>query len=106
MRETNAGQRETLTKRLQQALAGRYAVQRELGHGVTSTVYLARDLKHSPTRRHQGPPPGARRCTLGGERFHREIEIAASLSHPHIVPLYSSDEADGLLYYVMPYVEG
>jgi serine/threonine protein kinase len=92
-------------ERLQEALGNRWTLERELGHGLTSTVYLARDLKH---RRHVAikvlrPELAA---TLGSERFHREIEIAAGLSHPHILPLYSSGDSNGLLYYVMPYVEG
>jgi serine/threonine-protein kinase len=105
LRKTNATQHETAKKRLEQALAGAFAVQREIGHSATSTVYLARDLKHHRRVAIKVLHPELA-ATLVGERFHREIEIAASLSHPHIVPLYSSDEADGLLHYVMPYVEG
>ncbi|MGD8727955.1 MAG: protein kinase [Gemmatimonadales bacterium] len=87
------------------ALTERYDVQRELGRGGTSVVYLADDRKH---RRRVAikvmrPELGA---SLGPERFLREIEIAAQLSHPHILPLYDSGETDGLLYYVMPYVDG
>ncbi len=101
----NAGQRETLKERLEQALVGRYALQRELGHSATSTVYVARDLGHHRRVALKVLHPELT-ATIRGERFHREIEIAASLTHPHIVPLYSSQEADGLLFYVMPYVEG
>ncbi|HUF67226.1 MAG TPA: protein kinase [Longimicrobiales bacterium] len=85
------------------ALAGRYAVEREIGSGGMATVYLAFDERHE---RHVAikvlrPRLGA---ALGAERFLREIRIAASLSHPNIVPLYDSGEADGLLYFVMPFV--
>ncbi|HEY6156164.1 MAG TPA: protein kinase [Gemmatimonadales bacterium] len=90
---------------LREALADRYAVQRELGRGGMATVFLAEDLKH-----HR---PVAIKvlhaelaAALGTERFLREIEIAARLQHPHILPLYDSGAAGGLLYYVMPYVEG
>jgi len=91
--------------RLTVALADRYAIVRELGHGGMATVYLAEDLKH---RRHvaikvlRPELAGA----LGPDRFLREIDIAARLDHPHVLPLYDSGEAGGLLYYVMPYVEG
>jgi tetratricopeptide (TPR) repeat protein len=90
---------------LSAALADRYAIARELGHGGMATVYLAEDLKH---HRHVAikvlRPELA--GVLGPDRFLREIEIAARLDHPHILPLYDSGEAAGLLYYVMPYVEG
>src|SRR6059036_3826222 len=94
-----------LLETLRDALAGRYAVERELGRGGMATVFLAEDLKH---RR-----PVAIKvlhaelaAALGAERFLREIEIAARLQHPHILPLYDSGAAGGVLYYVMPYVEG
>jgi serine/threonine-protein kinase len=91
--------------RLRGALEGRYVVEREIGHGGMATVYLADDLKH---RRKVAikvlrPELGA---VLGPDRFSREIEIAAGLSHPHILPLYDSGNADGLLFYVMPYIAG
>ena len=88
-----------------ESLAARYRLMRELGRGGMATVYLVHDLKHDR--------PVALKvlhrelaATLGPERFLREIRIAARLRHPHIVPLYDSGEADGLLYYVMPYIEG
>ena len=87
------------------ALAGRYTIERELGRGGMATVYLAADLKHE--RRVAVKilhPELANR--LGPDRFIREIKLAARLSHPHILPLFDSGEAEGLLYYVMPYVEG
>jgi len=87
------------------ALASRYAIEREIGRGGMAIVYLAHDLKHQRKvavkvlRRELA-------ATLGAQRFLREIEIAANLTHPHILPLYDSGEADGFLYYVMPYIEG
>jgi serine/threonine-protein kinase len=95
----------TALERVQSALAPRYLVQRELGAGGMAVVYLAEDPRH-------GRPVAVKvmrselAAALGPERFLREIRIAARLRHPHIVPLYDSGEADGLLYYVMPYVEG
>ena len=90
---------------LRTALADRYAVQRELGRGGMATVFLADDLKH-----HRSVAikvlHSELAAALGSERFLREIEIAARLQHPHILPLYDSGAAAGLLYYVMPYVEG
>jgi eukaryotic-like serine/threonine-protein kinase len=90
---------------LKAALADRYTLERELGRGGMATVYLAGDVKH---RRKVAikvlhPEIGA---AIGPERFLREIEIAASLQHPHILPLYDSGDAAGNLYYVMPFVEG
>jgi len=90
---------------LAEALAGRYDLDRMLGRGGMATVYLARDPRH---RRRVAlkvlhPELGAR---LGPRRFRREIETAANLSHPHILPLHDSGSAAGLLYYVMPYVNG
>jgi len=91
--------------RLKEALADRYAIERELGAGGMATVYLAEDLKHRrPVAIKVLRPELA--ASLGVERFVREIEIAAKLSHPHILPLHDSGEAGGFLYYVMPYVEG
>lgn len=87
------------------ALAGRYAIERELGSGATAIVYLAQDLKH-------GRPVALKvlraevASILGSDRFLREIRTAARLQHPHIVALHDSGQADGFLYYVMPYVEG
>jgi TolB-like protein/tRNA A-37 threonylcarbamoyl transferase component Bud32/Tfp pilus assembly protein PilF len=90
---------------LKAALGDRYTIERELGRGGMATVYLARDLKH---QRHVAikvlDPELAR--ALGAERFLREVEVTANLNHPHILPLHDSGEADGFLFYVMPYVEG
>jgi tetratricopeptide (TPR) repeat protein len=94
-----------LLSHVQAALAGGYAIERELGRGGMARVYLAQDLKHRrPVAIKVLAPELA--AALGRERFLREIETAARLSHPHILPLHDSGEADGFLYYVMPYVEG
>src|SRR2546427_487800 len=91
--------------RLQRALADRYTLERELGRGGMATVYLAQDRKHHRRVAIKVLAPELA-AALGPERFLREIEIAAGLTHPHILPLYDSGAAAGLLYYVMPYVEG
>ena len=90
---------------LQAALADRYTLERELGRGGMATVYLARDLRHRrPVALKVLHPELAN--ALGADRFLREIEVAANLTHPHILPLHDSGEVDNLLYYVMPYIEG
>ena len=94
-----------LLDRLAQALAGRYTVVRELGRGGMATVYLATDVKLGRRVAIKVLPPTTR-AYLGSGRFQREVLFAAQLSHPHIVPLFEADEADGLLFYVMEYVEG
>ena len=91
--------------RLKAALADRYAIREEIGAGGMATVYLAEDLKHHRKVAVKVLRPDLA-ATLGPERFLREIEVAAKLHHPHILPLYDSGEADGFLYYVMPYEEG
>src|SRR3989449_6217083 len=92
-------------ERLQAALAESYRIDRELGRGGMATVFLAQDLRHHrPVAIKVLDPELA--AVLGPERFLREIEIAARLQHPHILPLLDSGATDGLLYYVMPYVEG
>ena len=91
--------------RLRAALAGRYEIEREIGAGGMATVYLAEDVKHHRKVAVKVLRPDLA-AALGPERFLREIEIAANLTHPHIVPLYDSGEADGFLYYVLPYIEG
>ncbi len=91
--------------RLSAALAARYRVERELGQGGMATVYLAEDLKH----RRKVAVKVLRQelaAIVGAERFLKEIEVTAGQQHPNILPLYDSGEADTLLYYVMPYVEG
>jgi serine/threonine-protein kinase len=101
----NVASSENTEERLRVGLADRYRIEREIGSGGMATVYLAQDLKHNrkvavkvlrPEVGHQ----------LGVDRFLREIRIAATLSHPNILPLFDSGEADGLLYYVAPYIEG
>ena len=91
--------------RLKAALADRYRIERELGSGGMATVYLAQDLKHERQVAVKVLRPELA-AALGPERFHQEIKIAANLHHPHILPLYDSGDADGFLYYVMPYEEG
>ena len=92
-------------QRLSTALADRYRIERELGQGGMATVYLAQDLKHDRQvaikvlREDLG-------ASIGGGRFLREIKIAAQLQHPHILPLLDSGEADGFLFFVMPFVKG
>ena len=92
-------------ERLRSALADRYTVGEEPGAGGMATVYLADDLKHHRQVAVKVLRPDLA-ATLGPERFLREIEVAAQLHHPHILPLYDSGEADGFLYYVMPYERG
>jgi len=96
---------EDLLERLKTALSDRYVIKHELGAGGMATVYLADDVRHGRqvALKLLKPELGA---VLGGERFLREIHIAAGLNHPHILALYDSGEVDGLLYYVMPYVVG
>jgi serine/threonine-protein kinase len=90
---------------LADALKGRYTLERELGRGGMATVYLAHDIKHNrPVALKVLHPELA--ATLGPDRFRREIEIAARLLHPHILPVHDSGEAAGQLWYAMPYVEG
>ncbi|MFQ5792620.1 MAG: serine/threonine-protein kinase, partial [Acidobacteriota bacterium] len=91
--------------RLKAALAGRYAIEREVGAGGMATVYLAEDLKHHRKVAVKVLHPELA-ATVGPGRFVREIEIAAKLTHPNVLMLIDSGEADGFLYYVMPFVEG
>ena len=95
----------TPLERLRAALADRYALERELGHGGMATVYLARDLRHGRAVAIKVLRPEIA-AALGPERFLREIEVAARLTHPHILALHDSGQAGGSLYYVMPYIEG
>ena len=85
--------------------AGRYTLERELGRGGMAVVYLARDIRHARLVAVKVLNPEMAQA-LGAERFLREIEIAARLSHPHIVPLLDSGEADGRVFYAMPFVDG
>lgn len=90
---------------LREELAETYAIEREIGRGGMATVYLAQDLKHDRRVAVKVLLPELS-TSLGTQRFLREVKIAAGLQHPHILPIYDSGEAAGLLYYVMPYVEG
>jgi tRNA A-37 threonylcarbamoyl transferase component Bud32 len=92
-------------ERLQHALADRYLLDREIGHGGMATVYLAQDLRHGRRVAVKVLRPELA-AYIGPERFLREIRTTANLTHPNILPLHDSGSADGLLYYVMPYVEG
>jgi Tol biopolymer transport system component/tRNA A-37 threonylcarbamoyl transferase component Bud32 len=91
--------------RLSAALADRYRVERELGQGGMATVYLAHDVRHDRKVAVKVLRPELA-AILGAERFLNEIKVTANLQHPHILALYDSGEADGFLYYVMPYVGG
>jgi hypothetical protein len=99
-----AGVTETLS-RVQAALSERYMLDRELGRGGMAVVYVAQDIRHRrqvAIKVFDAEIAGA----VGHERFLREIQVAAHLTHPHILPLYDSGEAEGLIYYVMPRIEG
>jgi serine/threonine-protein kinase len=91
--------------RLVAALADKYRLERELGAGGMATVYLAQDLKHDRKVAIKVLRPELA-AVIGAERFLSEIKTTANLQHPHILPLHDSGEADGFLFYVMPYVEG
>jgi tRNA A-37 threonylcarbamoyl transferase component Bud32 len=94
-----------LAGRLANALAGRYGIEREIARGGMATVYLARDLRHG-RRVAIKVLRDEVAAAVGAERFLAEIRVTASLQHPHILPLFDSGSLDGLLWYVMPYVEG
>ena len=91
--------------RLNAALEGRYTIERELGEGGMATVYLAEDLKHERKVALKVLKPELA-AVVGGERFLAEIKTTANLQHPHILALFDSGEADGFVFYVMPFVEG
>jgi len=91
--------------RLTSLLADRYRIERELGAGGMATVYLAQDLKHDRQVAIKVLRPELA-ASIGSDRFAREIEVAARLTHPHILGLIDSGNADGFVYYVMPYVDG
>ena len=92
-------------EKLRESLAQVYTIDRELGRGGMATVFLAQDTKHERVVAIKVLHPDLA-ASLGPDRFLREIKLAARLNHPHILPLFDSGNADGLLYYVMPYVEG
>ena len=95
----------TLQDQLGQGLSGRYRIERELGEGGMAVVFLAQDLRHDRPIALKVLKPEIS-AEVGAERFLREIKLAARLTHPHILPVYDSGEADGLLFYVMPNMEG
>ena len=94
-----------LLELLTSALADRYRIDRELGHGGMAAVYLAQDPKHKRKVAVKVLKPELA-AALGPERFLREIQIAAQLQHSHILPLFDSGKADSFLYYVMPFIDG
>jgi eukaryotic-like serine/threonine-protein kinase len=94
-----------LLGRLQGALSDRYRIEREIGAGGMATVYLAQDLRHDRKVALKLMRPELS-AVIGAERFLAEIKLTANLQHPHILPLFDSGEADGCLFYVMPFVEG
>ena len=94
-----------LLERVRASLAGRFTIERELGRGGMATVYLARDLKHDRLVALKVLRPELA-ASLGADRFLREIQVTAHLTHPNILPLLDSGRADEFLYYVTPYVEG
>ncbi len=94
-----------LSSKLEAALTGRYQIDGKLGEGGMSVVFRARDLRHERAVAVKMLRPELT-AALGAERFLREIRIVAGLQHPHILPLHDSGDADGSVYYVMPFVEG
>jgi serine/threonine-protein kinase len=95
----------TLQERLADKLAGRYAIERELGHGGMAVVFLAVDLRHDRRVALKVLRPEVS-AEIGAERFLREVRMAAGLTHPNVLTVYDSGEVDGLLFYVMPNMEG
>ncbi len=91
--------------RLNAALEGRYRIESELGEGGMATVYLADDIKHERRVALKVLKPELA-AVVGAERFLAEIKTTANLTHPHILPLFDSGEADSFLFYVMPHIEG
>jgi serine/threonine-protein kinase len=94
-----------LLGRLQSALVDRYRLDREVGAGGMATVYLAEDVRHDRRVALKVLRPELA-AVIGAERFLAEIKLTANLQHPHILPLFDSGEADGYLFYVMPFIEG
>ena len=94
-----------ISDRLSSALSDRYRIERELGAGGMATVYLAHDVRHDRKVAIKVLKPELA-AVLGADRFVVEIKTTASLSHPHILPLFDSGTADGFLYYVMPFIKG
>src|SRR6476620_4443004 len=90
---------------LRAALVDRYSVDKVIGRGGMATVYLAHDLRHDRAVAIKVMSPELT-TTIGAERFGREVKIAAKLSHPNVLGVFDSGEAQGLLFYVMPLIEG
>ena len=86
-------------------LVGRYTIEREIGAGGMATVFVARDLRHDRRVAFKVLKPELA-AAIGAERFLSEIRVTAQLQHPNLLPLFDSGECGGLLYYVMPYIEG
>jgi serine/threonine protein kinase len=101
---SGAGVTESLES-LHSALADRYTIEREIGRGGMAIVYLAEDRRHKRRVALKVLRPELA-ASIGAERFLREITTAAQLTHPNILPLHDSGEADGTLYYTMPYLDG
>ena len=95
----------SVKEQLGRGLNGRYTLDRELGEGGMAVVFLAHDLRHDRSVALKVLKPEIS-AEVGAERFLREIKLAARLTHPHILPVYDSGEAEGLLFYVMPNMEG
>jgi serine/threonine-protein kinase len=95
----------TAVERLNAALKGRYSIERKLGEGGMAIVYLADDIKHERRVALKVLKPELA-AVVGAERFLAEIKTTANLQHPNILALYDSGEAEGFLYYVMPYIQG
>src|SRR6476469_10236091 len=95
----------TTSARLAASLSDRYRLDREIGQGGMAVVFLAEDLRHGRKVAIKVLHPELS-AVLGGDRFLAEIKVTANLQHPHILGLIDSGDADGLLYYVMPYVAG
>src|SRR4051794_37479303 len=94
-----------IVEELRGVLSDLYRVESEIGRGGMASVYLAEDLKHGRRVALKVVSPELS-SSIDGDRFKREIQIAARLSHPHILPVFDSGQAGGLLYYTMPFVEG
>jgi Tol biopolymer transport system component/tRNA A-37 threonylcarbamoyl transferase component Bud32 len=90
---------------LNEALVGRYEVEKQIGQGGMATVYLARDIRHDRNVAIKVLHPELA-AVLGPERFIAEMKVTANLQHPHILPLFDSGTAGGQLFYVMPYIDG
>jgi serine/threonine protein kinase len=95
---------QNVTEELRTALADRYVIESELGEGGMATVHLAHDVKHDRKVALKVLHPELA-AVIGADRFLAEIKTTANLQHPHILPLHDSGEADGFLYYVMPYID-